>query len=141
MIILIILLALSAIVNTILTRSFIDMKNRVAELEKKLVFTNETPRSDYGKLSAYLKAKKSKLSVQSKVEILNMWNEILLELPVDYDDVIMLDVKVLDNKDTLTKAQHKKELIEALDALHDQDELDTLSLQRAVYHLYYLIFM
>lgn len=141
MIVLIIFLVVLVIVSTIVTRSFIEKKDQVIELENKLVFTNKTPRSAYGKLSAYLKAKKSKLSAQNKVEILNMWNAILLKLPDKYTDIVELNKEVIDNKDTLTKAEHKKELIEALDKLHDQDELDTLSLQRAVYHLYYLIFM
>lgn len=114
----------------------------VKAVKANTTFSNTLPRRHYNKMAEYLRTRKSKFSLASKIEIMSMWNNLLLQLPRSVKETLDTVPETIDmDTNTLTAAEHKKAMIEALEALAQQDDINNDDLVKACYHLYYIIFM
>lgn len=127
---------LIAVMGRIMYKSFIT----ISELNDKLTYSDKKLKENLMQLLNYLEKKKSKLSMQSKIDILNLWYDILLSLPDDYAESVQVYSDNLDYTDTSTNAQHKKIIMDACKELIDADGLLLDSLTCISYHMLYIIF-
>lgn len=119
----------------------LQYKNEISTLEMKVKFDNTVPRRQYRHMATFLTQKKSKLSFVTKVDLLNMWVALMLTFPKDYSKYCSIEPDKIDkDNDTLTQAEHKKAIIEALEALADSDEVLVDDLTKVAHHLYFIIF-
>ena len=123
------------VMGRIIYKSFIT----ISELNDKLTYSDKKLKENLKQLLDYLAKKKSKLSIQSKIDILNLWNECLISLPEDYAESIQVRSDNLDYNDTSTNAQHKKIIMDACKELIDTDGLLLDSLTCISYHMLYII--
>lgn len=122
-------------------RICIQDKEEISSLEMKVKFDNTVPRRQYRHMATFLTQKKSKLSFATKVDLLNMWVALMLTFPKDYAKYCSIEPDKIDkDNDTLTQAEHKKAIIEALEALFDSDEVLVDELTKVAHHLYFIIF-
>ena len=142
MIFLIIYAVLATLAAGYLFYEFYQARLEVKAIRACTTFSNTVPRRQYNVIAEFLRKRKCKFSLQSKVELISMWYELLLILPRSATDVIrgIPDSFDLDTN-TLTQAEHKKAMIEALEKLAESDDLNNDDLVAACYHLYYIIFM
>jgi hypothetical protein len=105
-------------------------------------FNNVQPRRMYNEILVFLTSKKSKFSLESKVELISMWTSLCMYLPINYIEIVN-GVKKSVNIDgtTITPAEHKKAMIEELRKLSDSEEFLEDSFTKALYHLYYIILL
>lgn len=124
-------------------------KNSKLHLENELTkdeaeFSNATVRRAYNSLATYLRTRKSKLSLESKVYVLDGWYSILLGLPKEVESFVVIQPESLDMKnDTTSLTTHKKAVIEALEKLADLDNLEFSDYKLFAvisYHLMFLIY-
>lgn len=124
----------------LLLKKLSEYKDDNEALKDMIEFKNSSVKHDYGKLANYLESIKSKLSVQKKVEILNMWNLLLLKLQKGHSTAVDIPTEVINlSDDVLTAAQHKKYVIDALRELQQQETIDLDTLTTVTHHLYYMI--
>lgn len=110
-------------------------------LQSQIRFDNTIPRKQYNIMATFLRQKKSRLSFATKVELLNMWINLMLIFPKDYRDICTIKPDVINmDEDTLTQAEHKKAIIEALEKLADSDTVLNTELSAVAYHIYFIIF-
>lgn len=109
-------------------------KAELSRIKPIYEFTNKVPRRLYLEFIELLKSKRGRLSSQSKIEIINIWTRLLLLLPSKYNitvDETAFNIK--DDKSTL--AEHKKLMIENLEALSQNDYLEKADITALYYHL------
>jgi len=144
MIALIILAVVELIVIIMLVNknSKLHLDNQLTKAEAE--FSNATVRRAYNSLANYLRTRKSKLSLESKVYVLDGWYSILLGLPKEVESFVVIQPDSLDLKnDTASLTVHKKAVIEALERLADLDSLeysDYKLFATISYHLMFLIY-
>lgn len=142
MIALIILAALELIVIITLVN-----KNSKLHLENTIIqdaaeFSNVSVQRAYSSLATFLKTRKSKLSLESKVYVLDGWYSILLGLPKEVESFVVIQPDSLDFKnDTMSLTEHKKAVIEALEKLADLDHLEFSDYKLFATVSYHLMFL
>lgn len=130
-----------ALISYVLLRKCFNYKRTIDSLKLKVSFDNTVPRRQYNLMATFLRQKKSKLSFDTKVELLNMWVALMLIFPREYTKYCSIEHEKIDkNNDTLTQAEHKKAIIEALEALAESDEVLVDDLTKVAHHLYFIIF-
>lgn len=130
-----------AIVCYISIKKCLAYKSEISSLELKVKFDNTVPRRQYRAMATFLLQKKSKLSFATKVDLLNMWVALMLTFPKDYYKYCSIEPDKIDkDNDILTQAEHKKAIIEALEALSESDEVLVDDLTKVAHHLYFIIF-
>ena len=112
----------------------------ISELDEKSKVNHDKAKKNFSELSTYLKTRKSKLSMESKIDILNKWQDILLSLPKDVSGCTWISPDNIDFEDKTTVAQHKKIVIESLNELLSLDYYNLELLSCVAYHLMYLLF-
>ena len=136
-----------AVVELIVIIMIVNKCNRL-RLEQVLTeatyeFSNSTVRQDYNKLATFLRTRKSKLSLDSKIYVLDGWYSILLALPNEVKEHIIIQPDSIDVKnDELTITEHKKAVIDALEQLAEIDNLefnDYKLLSTISYHIMFLV--
>lgn len=143
MIALIVLAVVELIVIIMLVNKCNRLKLEQVLTEATYEFSNSTVRQDYNKLATFLRTRKSKLSLDSKIYVLDGWYSILLALPNEVKEHIIIQPDSIDVKnDELTTTEHKKAVIDALEQLAEIDNLefnDYKLLSTISYHIIFLV--
>lgn len=121
---------------------YVDKVKEVESLRPNSTFDNSIPRRYYSMMADYLRTRKSRFSVASKIELISQWNGILTILPQSVKDTLDNVKRTIDlDNNSLTAAEHKKAMIESLELLFNSDIIDEDALASLCYHLYYIILM
>lgn len=110
------------------------------ELKKLYNFSNIIPRRQYLQLADWLRKRKSKFSVLSKMELLNMWYGIIMTMPKEYYSALADVPNLVDVKDDITQAKWKQMLVEKLEGLQQMDDLDFDDLADVSFYIFNIIF-
>lgn len=110
------------------------------ELKKLYNFSNIIPRRQYLQLADWLRKRKSKFSVLSKMELLNMWYGIIMTMPKEYYSALADVPNLVDVKDDITQAKWKQMLVEKLEGLQQMDALDFDDLADVSFYIFNIIF-
>ena len=125
------------LLNQVIQRNVI-----IKALKTDNTFEMNNVKKYYSVLAEFLRKRKSRFSVEAKVDLLSMWYDILLALPPKVKNSIRSAAKSFDLENTtLTAAEHKRAMIESLEVLCDQEKIDENRLVAVTYHLYYIIMM
>ena len=88
---------------------------------------------------SYVGNNKSRLSKKQRIELNNLWNKVLLNLPLEYEKCIVCDEELY-TYNVLSLTEHKQALLEALDDIRKQNTIDKTTLVKVSYHLYYILY-
>lgn len=102
-------------------------------------FDNTKLKKAYTDMMSYVGNNKSRLSKKQRIELNNLWNKVLLNLPRKYEKCIICDIDYY-TYNTLSMTEHKQALLEALNEIKDQDTIDETSLVKVSYHLYFILY-
>lgn len=140
LVVILLLLGLLATVVYMYVRDTSNLKDRLDMIQALSTFRNERLFRCYRELSEYLKSRKARLSAKDRLEISNMWNNILVTLASDYRYVFKLNEdEVIIENDPLTKAEHKRIVIEELENISTQEYIKSETLHRLAIHMYILL--
>ena len=111
----------------------------VESLKSMYEFDNKKLQDAYTNMMNYVSNNKSRLSKKQRIELNNLWNKVLLNLPLEYEDCIVC-TDDLYTYNTLTLTEHKQALLEALDEIRKQNTIDKTTLVKVSYHLYFIMY-
>lgn len=124
----------------LLTWRYIVLYLEHKELKKLYNFSNIIPRRQYAQMADWLRKRKSKFSVLSKMELLNMWYGILMTMPKDYVVALQGVPELVDIKDDISQAKWKQMLVDKLEELQQMDDLDFDAISDASFYIFNIIF-
>ena len=114
-------------------------KLEMESLQSMYEFDNNKLQDAYTSMMSYVGNNKSRLSKKQRIELNNLWNKVLLNLPLEYEKCIVCDEELY-TYNVLSLTEHKQALLEALDDIRKQNTIDKTTLVKVSYHLYYILY-
>lgn len=103
-------------------------------------FSNVIPRRQYISLLSWLQSKRGRLSVLSKMELINRWYSILMTMPKEYSIALDDIPNKVDLNNNLSQTDWKRMLMDLLQELYESKDLDLDSISDASFYIFNIVF-